>query len=198
VQHLYLGNDIDDDFFGVRFYEADRTTPIVHRRMICVTGQYADFILKLDLPPAGQSKQVVLDYASTGRTTESSDATLLNIHFYGWVRQGVKRNGWLYAQWGVEPTTVIKDGKIQMWVRGSEKGGRGRYGLEGLLRYAESSDGLTWTDLGQATGIGAHEGQPFVYRDEEGLYHMVYNDHSNVDGVHDYRYLTSPSGKNGT
>ncbi|MCX6879148.1 MAG: hypothetical protein NTW21_35880, partial [Verrucomicrobia bacterium] len=110
IQHLYLGNDIDDDFFGVRFFEADGTTPIAHRRMICQTGKYADFIIKLNLPDAGQTKNVVLDYAATGRATESSDAALENICFYGWVRQGAKRNGWVHDQWGVENTTLVDSG----------------------------------------------------------------------------------------
>ncbi|MEI6781201.1 MAG: hypothetical protein WCQ21_09810, partial [Verrucomicrobiota bacterium] len=197
TQHLYLGANSDPDFFGVRFYETDGSTPIVHRRMFCVPGQYADFILKLDLPAAGQTKQVVVNYAASGRTTESSDAALENIHFYGWVRQGASRNGLLRDQWGVEMTTLAEKGKVRAWFRGSAGGGRGDYAGQGRMRYGESADGVTWADLGEATGLGPYEGQPYVYKDENGLYHMMYNDNEQ-DGVHDYRYLTSPSGSNRT
>ena len=197
LQHLYLGNDIDDDFFGVRFYEADGTTPIIHRRMICQSGQYADFILKLNLPAAGETKQIILDYVAVGRTTESSDAALENIHFYGWVRQGVKRNGWLCDQWGVENTTLVDGGKIRMWWHGSLNGGAGEYWDHGVTRYSESTDGLTWKDMGAATGLGPLEMQPFVYKDSDGLYHMMtIVVQSGQD--HYYRYLTSKSGNNGT
>jgi len=197
IQHLYLGNDIDDDFFGVRFFKADRTTPIVHRRMICQTANYADFILKLDLPEAGQTERIVLDYAATGRTTESSDAALENICFYGWVRQGAKRNGWLCDQWGVENTTLVDGGKIRMWWRGSLKGGAGDYWDQGVTRYSESADGLTWKDMGAATGLGPLEMQPFVYKDSDGLYHMM-TIVVQTGQNHFYRYLTSKSGDNGT
>jgi len=162
TQHLYLGAHIDPDFFGVRFYEADGRTPIVHRRMLCVPGQYADFILKLDIPAAGQTKQVVVNYAASGRNTESRDAALENILFYGWVRQGASRNGFLRDQWGVEMTTLAENGKVRAWFRGSAGSGRGDYAGQGRMRYGESADGVTWVDLGEATGLGPYEGQPYV------------------------------------
>lgn len=197
LHHVYLGSNIDDDFFGVRFYEADGTTPIIHRRMICKSEQVADFILKVNIPAAGETKKIILDYAAVGRTTKSSDAALENIHFYGWVRQGAARNGMVHDQWGVENSTLVENGKIRMWWHGSLKGGSGDYFTQGVTRYSESTDGLTWTDMGAATGFGPLEMQPFVYKDSDGLYHMMtIVVQSGQD--HYYRYLTSTSGKNGT
>src|SRR6185369_14909055 len=199
MQHLYLDSHIDDDFFGVEFFESDGVTPITHRRMICQKGTSADFILKVDLPSAGQVKQIIVNFVASGRVTSSSDAALENILFYGWVRQGASRNGFLYNYWGVENTIIYDGGRFRAWFRGpsTAQSASDDYAYQGRLRYAESSDGLTWTDMGEATGHGHYEGQPYVYKDPSGTYHMMYSNNNN-GYTNQYRYLTSPSGNNGT
>ena len=198
VLHLYLGSaGIDDDFFGVRFYEPDGITPVVHRRMIAQSGDYADFIIKTDIPSTG-TKQIVVDYVASGRTTLSSDAALENILFYGWVRQGADRNGFLYTHWGAENRVTRVGGVLRNWFRGpANPQTAGDYAYGGRLRLAESTDGRTWTDIGQATGHGPYEGQGFVYQDPDGLYHMWYSN-ANNGYANCYCYWTSPTGNNGT
>ncbi|MCX6879085.1 MAG: autotransporter-associated beta strand repeat-containing protein [Verrucomicrobia bacterium] len=71
--------------------------------------------------------------------------------FTGPKRQGVKKDGVVKDQWGVEQTMMFEDGMFKSWYHGAPDSG-GDYWNNPVIRYATSPDGKSWTDQGVCIG----------------------------------------------
>jgi len=206
IQHIYLGNNIDDNFFCVRFYAQDGITPLKHRRLNVASGVSADFIVLIPSMPAGGQISIFIDYAISGYSTESTDETLLNINV-----DGLRYYPELYdARINCGEPNIKWDataGKFKQWGDGIlyNANGGGPYGapynvwVDEWISLFSSVDGFTWTLEGEVVHPTDGAQRPGIYREDNGTVHMLvtpFYDPTRPGGGFDY--WRSPSGNPGT